>query len=437
MYYTLEELNVLDDLEEIKSICEQLQTTNSKKDKEETLKDNQGNQLFKDVLYFLLNPFIITGLSEKKINKNACGSAEKINNIFEMIEYLKDNNTGKDNDILTCQRFINNYDIDMQEFIKSILTKSLKLGCDATTVNKIYGKGFIPVFDVMLGTPIDKCKIPEGTWFSISHKLNGSRCLYYKDDFYTRQGHKYTGLEHIKEDLQKVLINPNIVVDGELLRKNVDGQTDSQNFQIGVGIANSKADTKEELKLMIFDMITVNDFEHGKSKFTYKERKPEVEALKETIHQLGLKNVDVVDMFYEGTDQSQIWHWLDYAEKNDLEGVMLNLDTPYECKRTKNLIKVKQFHECDIKCTGIENGTGRNKNTLGAIICDYKGNSVGVGSGFSDEQRNYYYNNPNEIVGKIVTVKYKEETKNKNGGISIQFPVLQCVRFDKNEPSYN
>ena len=58
-------------------------------------------------------------------------------------------------------------------------------------------------------------------------------------------------------------------------------------------------------------------------------------------------------------------------------------------------------------------------------------------SGFTEELRDYYWNNPDEIIGKIVTVKYKEETTNKNGGTSIQFPQFVCIRFDKDEPSYN
>lgn len=150
-----------------------------------------------------------------------------------------------------------------------------------------------------------------------------------------------------------------------------------------------------------------------------------------------VENVEVVQMCYEGTDHSQIWKWLDYAEENDWEGIILNLDTPYECKRTKNLIKVKKFFSCDIKCTGVEEGSGRNKGTLGALVCDYKGNKVNVGSGFSDEDRKRIWQYPEDIIGKIITVKYKEETNNKDGGISIQFPVFETVRFDKNEPSYN
>lgn len=394
--------------------------------------------------------FITTGLSTKKINKivgmlpnvdyNKLYDIGNIKNptvgFVNLLEYIRNNNTGRDIDISACEWYFTKFDEEMEEFIKSILTKSLKVGIDATTVNKAYGDGFIPVFDVMLGTSIEKCKINNGDWFSISHKLNGSRCLYYKGDLYTRSGKKYTGVEHIVNDLKRVLINPNIVVDGELVRKNIDNKSDSENFQIGVGIANSKAETKEELKLVIFDMITVDDFEKGKSKLTYSERKKSIKLFKTIIQQLNLKNLSVVDMFYEGTDQTQIWKWLDYAEEHDLEGVIVNLDAPYECKRTKNLIKVKLFKECDIRCTRIESGTGRNLNTLGAIICDYKGFICRVGSGFTDEQRNYYYNNPNEIVDKIVTVKYKEETKNKNGGVSLQFPIFQNVRFDKTEPNY-
>lgn len=62
---------------------------------------------------------------------------------------------------------------------------------------------------------------------------------------------------------------------------------------------------------------------------------------------------------------------------------------------------------------------------------------MNVGSGFSDYDRNNFWKHPEDVIGRIVSVKYKEETKNKDGGISIQFPVFESVRFDKTEPSYN
>ena len=253
----------------------------------------------------------------------------------------------------------------------------------------------------------------------------------------TRQGKEYKGLDHIIENLHTLGLE-NYFVDGELIYKNKEGLSDSEAFQKGTGIAMRKDNDKSDLKLVIFDVFPLEEFWSGKSKESYSKRKQALLEIENNIRLLNvLENVEAVQMCYEGTDQSEIWKWLDYAEENDWEGIMLNLDTPYECKRTKNLIKVKKFMSCDIKCTGVEEGSGRNKGTLGALVCDYKGNKVNVGSGFSDGDRKRIWQHPEDVIGKIITVKYKEETKNKDGGLSIQFPVFETIRFDKSEPSYN
>lgn len=40
---------------------------------------------------------------------------------------------------------------------------------------------------------------------------------------------------------------------------------------------------------------------------------------------------------------------------------------------------------------------------------------------------------PQDIVGKIVTIKYFEETRNKNGSYSLRFPVVKTVHRAKRE----
>ena len=115
---------------------------------------------------------------------------------------------------------------------------------------------------------------------------------------------------------------------------------------------------------------------------------------------------------------------------------MVNLDKPYEFKRTKNLLKMKVMQTCDIRCIGIEEGQGKYKGTLGAIICDYKGFELRVGSGFSDEQRKFFYENPNDIVGRIIECQFFEETHDKDGNLSLRFPIFKTIRNDKNDVSY-
>lgn len=422
----------------IKEIFESLKITSSRVEKEDIIKYNTDNELFKKVLVFLLDSNITSGISKKRITKNICNTTfEKIDTFEECMNFVAENNTGSDYVVHSVLNFILSQPDDLQEFYKAIISKSLKVGVDVKTVNKVI-PGLIPVFNVMLGTPIDKCKLKENEWFSISHKLNGSRCVYYKGDFYTRQGKKYCGLDHIKEDLDKVLVNEYDVVDGELVYRNDEGLTDSEAFQVGVGIANSKADKKPELQLVIFDLMTCYEFDRGYSDNTYRQRKQDLIRIDHFIEKSGCKNISVVDMFYEGTDQAQIWKWLDYAEEHDLEGVVLNLDAPYECKRSKNLIKVKKFYTMDLEVVGAEEGDGRLKGTLGALIVDYKGNHVNVGSGYNDQTRNDIWKMKDDIIGRVIEVKYKEVSKDKKTGLeSLQFPIFVTVREEGKEVSYN
>ena len=224
----------------VKQICDQLQATNSRIEKENILKANANNENFKYILNFLLDTNITTGISEAKINKIVPSDESHIS-FIQLLEYVKENNTGTDNILSEIHSFLNYQPFEMQNFYRSILTKSLKLGLDVKTVNKVYGDNFVFQFEVQLGTSIEKCKIPENTYFYLSHKLNGSRALFYKGDLYTRSGKKYTGVEHIINDLTQIclcLTNLHFVFDGELIRKNIDNLSDSENFQIGCGIAN-------------------------------------------------------------------------------------------------------------------------------------------------------------------------------------------------------
>lgn len=423
-------------MERVKEIFDKLQATNSKLEKQRIIKENKDNQKFKDTLVFLLSPYVLTGISEKKINKKVQSLA--YTNDFDLERfswenvraYLNEHNTGTVKDISYIKTFIDHQPENMRDFYKGLITKNIKLGCDAKIINSVI-PDLIPTFSVQLGTPREKCKIKNGEWFSLSQKLNGNRCVFVNGKMMSRQGKEFTGLEHIISDIQEICAD-SIVLDGELIGKNEEGLSDSANFQKSTGIANSQNTDKTSLKYVIFDTLRLEEFQQGKSFYTYMIRRQLLLELKETIAKHNLKNIEVVQMFYEGTDRSEIDKWLNYCEEHDYEGCMINLDSPYECKRVKTLQKVKAFKDIDLCCTAINTATtGRYEGTLGSITCKYKDGTVDVGSGFSDEQRYYYFNNPDEILGKIVTVKYKEATINKNGGESLQFPVFVTVRFDK------
>ena len=427
-------------MEEVIRLFKQIQATSSLNEKKEIITVNKDNELFKKCLIFLLDGNITTGIAEKKYDSITVKTSDWVHcdidkEFCELLDYIKTHNTGRDEDIIQLQAWCCTMSDDVKDFVRGLITKSIRLGSDAKLVNKCI-PGLIPTFDVMLGTSIEKVKLNGNEWISISRKLNGTRCAFIGNKCMTRQGKEYTGLNHIIKDLQQ-LVGTETFVDGELIYKNKEGLSDSEAFQKGTGIAMSKDDDKSELKFVVFDMFPLGEFWTCKSYESYILRKQKIINLQKKIDSLHTENIEIVPICYEGNDHSEIWKWLDYAEENDWEGIILNLDSQYECKRTKNLIKVKKFFSVDLRCTGIEEGSGRNKGTLGALVCDYKGYSVRVGSGFSDNDRKNFWSHPEDIINHIVSIKFKEETKNKEGGISIQFPVFESVRFDKDEPSYN
>ena len=420
-------------MEEVIRLFKQIQETSSTNDKKIIIAANKDNELFKKFLVFLLDGNVITGISAKKIKKKVIKNEYILPTFEDVMKYLSQNNTGTDNDISMIQAFLDENKED-REFYEQMITKSFRLGADSKVVNSVI-PGLIPTFEIQLGTSIEKCKLVDGTYISISHKMNGTRCVFLNGQMKSRQNKLYNGLDHIITDIKKLGLEE-FFIDGELVYKNEEGLSDSDAFQKGCSIAMSKDNDKSQLKLVVFDIFPKDEFLNlHTSKKTYKERRQDLDKLEESIITSGITNLSVVERLYEGTDHSQIWKWLDYADEDmGWEGIMINLDTPYECKRTKNLIKVKRFFEKDLRCTKVNIAiTGKYKGIMGSITCNYFGNTVDVGSGFNDSQREYYAKHPEEIVGKIVSVKYKEETQNKDGGKSLQFPVYMGILIDRDK----
>lgn len=425
-------------LQHIYNLCTQLQSISGTKAKQQFLIDNRCED-FDFFLKWLLNPQIISGLDKKKMKKQLSSlTLNPPNDLSKMLEYLTTHNTGRDYDVQVCQDFIR-ANLNYADFLTAVFTKSLKLGVDVKLVNKAYGKGFIPVHEVMLGTPRDKLRLKDGEWFSLSQKLNGIRATYVQGKMISRQGKEIRGLEHITIPLKWVNsdMEEDMIYDGELIRKNVDGIPDNDNFRLTTSIVNAEGNDKSELEFVIFDCLLYDEFVNGYSKLKYKDRRNILNTVIEYVDTDAREDIRAVPIFYQGTDQSEIDKQLAIADELGYEGLMLNKDAPYECKRVTSLIKIKSFKFSDLRIIGYEEGDGKYKGMLGAVIVNYKGNSVNVGSGFDEAERFELWKNPDELINKIATIKYKEVSKNKDTGLeSLQFPVWNGLREDKDEVSY-
>lgn len=387
---------------------------------------------------FLLDPAIVTGLSDSKINKKVTARPD-IDVQYLSCGYLyimgAGHNTGSDASIATIQNYLHK-NPEYEEFLKRLFTKNLPIGVEAATINKVYGEEIIPVWEVQQGYPIDKYKFRKGELIFASRKLNGSRGTYFKGNIISRQAQKFEGLDHIIKDIEKI-IGTDYAVDGELIRRNIDGLTDGQNFRETISILNSDGNDKSLIKFVIFDIVPVDEFEMDACTENYSVRKKRLLDLKNKIQKNGTQNIEVVQMVYEGTDVNDVYDWLDYAVRHDWEGLVVNRQVPYRRTRHNGCLKVKRFYTVDLRITAIEEGKNRLAGTMGALVVDYKGNELRIGSGFDDATRAAVWANPDNYIGKIVECKYKEVTMDKKTGLeSLQFPTFVRFRDDKNEVSY-
>lgn len=413
---------------------EHLRNCNKKQDKIDCLKEYQHDTLFTFVLEFLLNTHKKTGISDAKLKKSLINKPyEPFTCLEALINYVISNPTGKDNIVHSVQQYIDSLpNFTLKRFITEVITKKYKCGVTAKFVGEVLPNLIKVEHQVMLANKF-KGDLKEEAYITL--KLDGIRCsalIGEEITFLTRQGKEIEGLNQIAQALSEMNLK-GYMIDGELLRINHDGLPSDENFKETTSIVNSKSDNKTGLEFVIFDMVSLDDYRKQENNETYEIRQARLNKMITPNDYIRL-----VPSYGKTNDVNKVYEILNEVTSQDEEGLMLNLVSGvYRFgKRSSELLKVKAMHTCDLKCIDVQEGEGKYANTLGRILCLYKGHVLKVGSGFSDEQREYYWKHKDKIKMHIVEVQYFEESNNEQGGLSLRFPVFKRIRDDKNEESY-
>lgn len=412
----------------------ELQNASGSKAKQGVIMKHQDNQYFRDLLFYACHPRLTYKLSgdvlAAEMQKYKCDLEErsKFQNIFELCRFLGCKKAMDDVTLKHVALFLLERDTAIEMAICfQILTKTLRLGVTHKSINKAI-PGLFPEWNIQQAYPVEKHPVKEGTWFALTQKLNGVRCTYYRGQLIARSGEPFEGLDHIANDLS---LWPDMVFDGELTLKDKGDLSDNEAFRAATGIINSDGD-KTGICFTIFDYLSVDEFDAGESMFDYGARRFSLDRLN-----INTENVRILPLLYSGYDTNKIDELLEQMVAEDKEGLMINLDVPYKCKRHSGILKVKRFYTMDLPIVRVEEGTGKYAGLMGNLVVDYKGNEVGVGTGFCDGERDLFWRNREQVVGMLIEVKYKEISANKKTGAeSLQFPVYVQLRPDKDDVSY-
>ncbi len=421
----------------------EIQASNSKKYKQEVLKKFKDDEDIKRYLKIAFDPYTVYGISTKKLHKDVAGVyTVDSGDVFGLFDYLAVHNTGRDEDILTCRavlNYVSEYDLESSYILEKLICKDLSIGVDAKSINAAM-PGLIPTFNVQLAQKyFEKPEKLEGKYFAVTTKIDGGRIIAIRENdqvsFFTRAGQRYEGLVDLEQEMLATFPE-GTVLDGEITILNNKGIPSKEAYKQAMKITRADG-PKHGLKMLVFDAMYIDEWKNQKCTHDYIERRALLNGFF-TYTPAARTYFELLPELYRGTDTSKVLELLDEAIANQEEGVMINIcDAPYEFGRTWNLMKVKKMNTLDLEVIGYEEGSGRLAGTLGALLVRYKnGNTVKVGSGFTDELRTLIWLEPSDMIGKIIEVQYFEETTNADGGISLRFPVFKDFRPDKLTPDF-
>ncbi len=422
-------------LQHFNEFVKEITSNNSRKFKQEVLQKYKDDEVIKRYLKIAFDPYTVYGISTKKLSKHPEGVRPyPADSIFDLFYWLEKHNTGTDNAIKMCQETLGHvaaYDMEAAALLEKLICKDLSIGVEAKSINAAMGS-VVPTFSCMLANKyFDNPKKLEGKKFAITTKLDGFRLIAIKAEggnvsFYSRVGKRIEGLVEIAEEFGSAF-PCGTVLDGELTVSNYFELESKEAYKAASKIISQKGETpKTGLTYRVFDAMYIDEWREQNCTHTYGLRRELLHGLFK-FPMAPVSHIELLPVLYKGDDVSKVQELLEQVVAAGGEGVMINLlDSPYRFTRCWDIMKVKKFNSLDLLVVDMEEGSGRLAGTLGAIHVRYKGgNIVKVGSGFSDEERKLYFNNPELILNKICEIRFFEESSSGEGAnktYSLRFP---------------
>ena len=423
-------------------IIHALETHNSRLDKEAILKaaHEEGLPEFFDGLRMALDPLVTFGVKQVPERSDVLSGQGLAWSNFKMLAEQLQNRE------LTGHAARDAIELCMQtatteqwnDWYRRILIKDLRCGVSEKTVNKVV-PGTVPVFTCALAHDSANHEKKMTGKKQIEVKLDGVRvlCVIHdregkKIEMYSRNGKQFHNFDHIIEEIRAVVqeypVPYPLVLDGEVM---------SANFQDLMKQVHRKDNVSaNDAVLHLFDTIPLGCFQNGvwekPQSFRSLITKHWVEEHKDVLKHVQALEWEEVDL--DTPEGNKRFVELNKAAVDGgYEGVMIkDVDAPYECKRTHAWLKAKPFIEVTLEVTDVEEGTGRNEGRLGALVCsgedDGRMVQVNCGSGFSDSDRDSFWNNRSSLIGQLVEVRADAVTQNQDGTYSLRFPRFKTFR---------
>ena len=411
-------------------IIQQLESDNSRLFKEDVIRANIDNETFVSGLKLALDPMVTFGVAQVPEKKDPTGEGITDEDFVAVASRLEKReltgNAARDALLVLMAKSTQE---QWNDWYRRILIKDLRCGVSVKTINNVQ-KGTIPVFQCMLAHSGDNNPKRITGDVVVEYKYDGVRAIVIVKNgnatIYSRNGKLLSNFPHIEEAFSHHMFD-NLVFDGEVM---------SDDFQTLMKQVHRKKDAQtEDAYFALFDFLPLDEFRTGGSSLPLTKRKELLKGFersdyfKDCIRLLEYKTLNIED------DADKFEAMNKEAIEKGYEGIMVKpINCLYECKRSYGWLKMKPYIEVTLKVIDIEEGTGKNEGSTGALICEGtdegKHIKVSVGTGLSDADRDGIWNNPNSVLGQLVEVRADAITKSQNSEdvYSLRFPRFKTFR---------
>ena len=395
--------------------------------------------------YLAYNPFYTYNIKQVPETQGLVDRPNPWPQFWALCEALRTRSTTGNHMRQQVEECSKNFDSNEWNMLcRRVLIKDLRCGISEKTLNKVLGNSEwkIPVFTCQLAT--DSAERPNKLTgdMRLETKLDGVRVLAYigvntQVTLYSRNGKVFENFSHIEHALgsvayeikSKLSAGQGVILDGEVI---------GASFQSLMKQARRKTDADaSDSVFYVFDYLPINDFQRGHWNTQLRHRIAELEKVREIVDRApaaaAVKIMPGIEVDMDVSEGHDIMRrFAEDAVAAGYEGIMIKaLDAPYECKRSSFWMKWKPTITVDLAIVGFEPGTGRNAGRLGAIICEGEDQErqihVNVGSGFTDAQRDEFWQTRDTLMGIVAEVQADVVSQNQDGTYSLRFP--RFVRF--------
>lgn len=321
----------------------------------------------------------------------------------------------------------------LHELVQRIVNKDLRINAGPDSVNKAV-KGFIPVFKCMLSHKYEEKRIAE--WpVLVEPKLDGIRVIAIGSAvedfiFYTRTGKMIETMGHVSRELQD-WVERSALENDKLIA--FDGEAVTTTFNDTTSQVRKKDGEKKDIVFHVFDMVPADKL-LGLDKIAspaplLKRRLLMGHLWNEWLVNSNPQNVKLVQPRTCHNNAEVMSYYQEIRDQGG-EGVIVKpQDGLYEKRRSYNWLKIKDQQTVDVTIIDFEAGTAGTKyeHCLGALVVDYKGVNVRVGSGLTDELREDIWADKESHLGRLIEVEFHEETPDG----SLRHPRFNRFRDDK------